>query len=135
MGEPGEQLKDPEPVDTSCQPLWLLGLLKGAVSAALRDQVEVRGASCRAYQVAADLGRASAATPGGLASCQARRFEDLLSLSLTVCVDDEGRIRRVAGSDTFGETGNTSYVVELYDFGTVAQIDWTRVPRLDEGTG
>jgi hypothetical protein len=134
-GEPGERLEDPVPADTTCQPLWLLGLLKGTVSAALRDRVEVRGASCSAYEVAADLGRASAATPGGLAPCQARRFEDLLCLPLTVCVDDEGRIRRVAGSDKFGETGNTGYVVELYGFGSVPQIDWTRVPRLDEGTG
>jgi hypothetical protein len=100
-------------------PLWLLELLKGAVRAEARSVSGAGGETGESYAVLADLSRASAATPGGLAPCTSTRVEDLAALELTVDLDDSGRVRGVAGSPDFGETGNHSYRVELWDFGAV----------------
>lgn len=131
-GRPGEVLEDSDSsrID-STQPLWLLSLLTGVVDAVHVDSVQVRGEPCRSFSVTADLLRASAATPGGLPSCEVARAEDLLRLPLTVAIDHAGHVRRVAGDATFGSTGNTAYVVELWDFGAVPQIDWSCVPALE----
>ncbi|MCD6727702.1 MAG: hypothetical protein LT070_10770 [Solirubrobacteraceae bacterium] len=131
-GRPGDVLEERDSFAAdSTQPLWLLSLLKGTVRAVPVDAVRVRGVPCRAFSVTADLLRASAATAGGLPSCEVLRAEDLLRLPLEVAIDDAGRIRRVAGDATFGTTGNTAYVVELWDFGAVPQIEWSRVPALE----
>jgi hypothetical protein len=107
-------------------PLWLLGLLNGVVDARPRSSDGVRGVPCRGFDVTADLARASAATPGGLApSCDVARFEDLLALSLTVWLDDDGRVRQVVWDPTGGERG---YRLELYDFG-IPTVDWTELPE------
>jgi hypothetical protein len=128
FGRPGDPLEEKEalPADT-VQPLWLLGLLKGVVSASLDAEMELRGAQCRVFSVRADLAQASAATQGGLAPCSAARFEDLRRLPLKVAVDNEGRVRQVEGSSTFGETGNSRYLVELYDFGVPQAPDWPAI--------
>ena len=131
-GRPGDVLNDSDSFGAdSTQPLWLLSLLKGVVDAVQVDSVRVRDEPCRSFSVTADLLRASAATPGGLPSCEVGRAEDLLRLPLTVALDHAGRVRRVAGDATFGTTGNTAYVVELWDFGAVPQIEWSRVPALE----
>jgi hypothetical protein len=111
------------------QPLWLLGLLQGVIDVRSADPEHVRGVECRAFDVAADLSRASAATAGGLApSCDVTRFEDLLALEITVCLDDEDRIRLVAWRPP---DGKSAYSVEFYDFGAVPTIGWTRAPTLN----
>jgi hypothetical protein len=131
-GQPGQRLdeKDSFAADTT-NPLWLLALLRGVVEATPAGSVVVRGERCRSFAATADLARASATTPGGLPVCEVPRFEDLSALPLTIALDDEGRVRRVAGAPTFGSTGNSDYVVELFDFGRVEPIDWTRVPNLE----
>jgi hypothetical protein len=131
-GQPGQLLGEKESfaADTTI-PLWLLALLKGVVEVTPAEPVVVRGERCRSFAATADLARASAATPGGLPVCEVPRFEDLAALPLTIALDDEGRVRRVAGAPTFGSTGNSDYVVELFDFGRVAPIDWTRIPTLE----
>jgi hypothetical protein len=131
-GRPGDKLdaNGGERVDHMSHPLWLLGLLKGSVSATTIDPVDFDGHRYRAYEVIADLHLASAAIPGGLASCEVGRVEDLAALPITVVVDDAGRVRRVAGGPTFGEQGNTRYVVELRNFGEHGVIDWTHVPAI-----
>jgi hypothetical protein len=131
-GRPGQRLEEKESfaADTT-NPLWLLALLRGVVEATPAESVVVRGERCRSFAAIADLARASAATPGGLPVCEVPRFEDLSALPLTIALDDEGRVRRVAGAPTFGSIGNSDYVVELFDFGRVEPIDWTRVPNLE----
>ena len=134
-GQPGRLLEGKESfaADTT-NPLWLLALLKGVVQATPVESVVVRGERCRSFAATADLARASAATPGGLPVCEVPRFEDLSSLPIDIALDGEGRIRRVAGAPTFGSTGNNQYVVELFDYGRVTPIDWTRVPNLERPT-
>jgi hypothetical protein len=134
-GRPGERLEEKEsfPAD-SANPLWLLALLKGVVEATPAQPVVVRGERCRSFSAIADLGRASAATPGGLPVCEVERFEDLSALALTIALDEQRRVRRVIGAPTFGSTGNNNYVVELFEFGQAMPIDWSRVPDLDRPT-
>jgi hypothetical protein len=131
-GGPGDKLdaNGGERVDDMSHPLWLLGLLKGAVSATQIDVVDFDEHRYRGYEVVADLHVASAAIPGGLAPCEVARVEDLAALPITVVVDDAGRVRRVAGGSTFGESGNTRYVVELRNFGEHPPIDWTHIPAI-----
>jgi hypothetical protein len=131
-GRTGKYLEpaDARPADTTVQPLWLLALLNGVTGARPRSDVDVGGADCREYQVTADLGRASAAIAYALATPQVADVQELSALPLTVAIDDNGVVRRVAGSDTFGETGNNSYVVELYDHGSAPAIDWEHLPDL-----
>jgi hypothetical protein len=131
-GQPGQLLagKESFAADTT-NPLWLLALLKGVVEVSPAESVVVSGERCRSFAAIADLARASAATPGGLPVCEVPRFEELLALPITIALDIEGRVRRVAGAPAYGSTGNNDYVVELFDFGRVAPIDWTRVPALE----
>jgi hypothetical protein len=136
-GAPGDELdaNESERVDDMSHPLWLLGLLKGAVSATQIDPVDFDEHRYRGYEVLADLRVASAAAPGGLAPCEVARVEDLAALPITVVVDDAGRVCRVAGGSTFGESGNTHYVVELRNFGERAPIDWTHIPAITTNVG
>jgi hypothetical protein len=131
-GGPGDALDANvgERVDDMSHPLWLLGLLEGAVSASRIDPVDFDEHRWRAFEVMADLHRASAAIPGGLAPCEVARVEDLAALTITVVVDDAGRVCRVAGGSTFGESGNTNYVVELRNFGECDPVDWTHIPAI-----
>jgi hypothetical protein len=130
-GVPGEPLVESQSFQADAtNPLWLLALVKGVVDASPGDPVVVRGVRCQSFVATADLSRASAATSGGLPPCAVSRVEDLAALPLTIALDDDGRLRRVAGG-SFGSTGNRDYVVELFEFGRVAPIDWSRVPDLD----
>jgi hypothetical protein len=104
-------------------PLWLLDVLDGVSSATDEGLEEVRGASCRHVSATTDLGRASAATPGGVAIPVRGRFEDLLALGVDVWFDD-AHIRRVRF-----ESENQTEMLELWDFGVpVDEFDWTRLP-------
>jgi hypothetical protein len=131
-GRPGDRLADiqPEQVSGTLHPLWLLSLLKGTVTAVQVDSLESADGDGTVFELTADLRRASSATPGGLAPCEVARVEDLSALPLTLVLDEQDRILRVAGASTFGETGNSSYVVELWDHGGLGPIDWSRIPKL-----
>jgi hypothetical protein len=131
-GRPGDRLADvqSEQVGGTLHPLWLLSLLKGAVTALRVDSLEGADGNGSVFELTADLRRAAAATLGGLAPCEVARVEDLSALPLTLVLDEQDRIRRIAGASIFGETGNSSYVVELWDHGRLGHIDWTRIPEL-----
>jgi len=101
-------------------PLWLVDLLSGVTQAEDQGPEIVRGATCRRIAVSVDVGRASAATPGGVAAPARSRFDELLSLPVDVWIDDSHvrRVRYVAG-----ETAET---IELWDFGVrIKSLDWT----------
>lgn len=114
----------PTDPDERPTPLWLLDLLQGATEAHDDGADDVRGVACRRLRVTADLGRASAATPHGLAPPKQRRFEDLLALHVDVWLDDDAHVRRVRFVDE-----HRTDTLELWDLGVpVDDLDWTRLP-------
>lgn len=105
--------------------LWLIDLLAGVTDASEDGAEAVHGAACRRLRAVVDLGRASRATPGGVAVPRMRHFEELLALPATVWIDDT-HIRRVSFTESVQFRTDS---VELWDFGTpVAELDWTRLP-------
>lgn len=87
------------------------------------DVQQVQGRLCRHLAVTVDLGRASAATPDGVATPHSDRFEDLLALPAEVWID-ESHVRRVRH-----DTRRTTTTVQFREFGTqLDQLDWTRLP-------
>jgi hypothetical protein len=104
-------------------PLWLLDVLAGLNAADDAGTEAVRGAACRRVAATADVSRASAATPGGVAVPTRARFEDLLALPVEVWLDD-AHIRRVRFR--FEDRTET---LELWDFGLpLDDLDWSRLP-------
>ncbi len=104
-------------------PLWLLDVLVGVTAATDMPSETVRGARCRRVAATADLSVASRAAPGGLATPERERFEELLALPVGIWLDDE-HIRRVRF--TWGHRTDT---LELWDFGVpLDDVDWTRLP-------
>jgi hypothetical protein len=111
--------EEPEPPT----PLWLLDLLTGFTAPTDEGDEEVRGAPCRRMAATVDLSRASEATAGGLAVPALKRFDDLLALTVEVCVDGE-HVRRVR----FRSEQRTD-TLELWDFGvSLDELDWSRLP-------
>lgn len=105
-------------------PWWMLAALRGTVEAEPDGIETVSGAQCERYAIHVDLARASAASPRGLYSPAAERFEDLLALPLTVWLDGD-RIHRVRHRESPGIT----LTLELWDFGVrTVELDWTRLP-------
>src|SRR4051812_5046916 len=124
MGRSGRALKTlPATFFPSGSPLWLVDLLAGVTDARKVGTDDVRGAACRRLAATADLGRASAATPGGMTLRTRGTFDELLALPVDVWIDDS-HLRRIGFS-----AENTRETLELWDFGVpVAELDWSRLP-------
>jgi hypothetical protein len=104
-------------------PLRLLDIVSGVTAAVDEGTDHVRGRPCRHLAVRTNLGRASAATPGGVAVPARGRFEDLLGLEAGVWIDDLHVLRIAFCSPERTET------LELWDFGVgLDDLDWTRLP-------
>ena len=108
---------------------WLLDVLRGTTGAVLEGKETLQGGvSCRRLAVEADLERASALVPGGLAVPRVERVGDLHALPLSVWIDGE-RVRCVR----FHEPNpmSSSLTLELLEFepaGEFADLDWERLP-------
>jgi hypothetical protein len=118
----------PWPPDRQIHILWLLDVLRGAGDCVLEGEEALRDVPCRRIAVSADLERASALVPEGLAVPSVERVEDLRALPLTAWIDGR-HVRRVR----FSEHGPTSSTLTLdlldFDPGVAAEdLDWGRLP-------
>lgn len=127
-GPPGRALATLT-IDPNCRPgpLWFLGAVE-FLNAAVEDGLEeVRGMSCRRFQVSADLA-ASAEVRSAETSAAMNWNPDLALVPDPVAVDitvwiDHQHLRRVSLS-----LGNQVHTLELWDLGAdVAGFDWARL--------
>lgn len=105
-------------------PWWMLAVLRGATEADQEESEAVAGKSCKRFSTRVDLARASDASPSGLHTPSAERFEDLHRLPLTVWHDGE-HIYRIG----YAERPGSMLTLELWDFGVPTnELDWTHLP-------
>lgn len=123
-GRSGRRLSNLSPhPEMEPTPLWLLDLLAGVTEATEVGWQEVYGTPCRQVSVTVDLARASAATPGGMATPKRARFEELLALPAEVWLDDT-HVRRVRCVSE-----HTRKTVQFRELGLpLDHFDWTRLP-------
>ena len=115
-----------EPVQ-STGPLWLFDLLRGVTEASRVGSETVRGRVCTHFRVSVDMARVSAARPDPTPLPPGSTFEALGAVPVDVWLDDEGLVRRIRFEHRL-PMGTFTYSLELYDFGTTASFDWSRLP-------
>lgn len=108
-------------------PLWLFDLLRGVADASHVGSDTVRGRVCDHVRASVDVARVSAARPDPTPLPPGTTFEALEALPLEVWLDDEGLVRRIRFEYDL-PTGARRTSLELFDFGTAASVDWSRLP-------
>lgn len=121
---------------STLQPLWLLDLVRGVVSAREQTPQIVAGRTCRHFSVLADLNRAAEAVsypmaiPTGMV-----RLDDLTRIAAQVWVDDDGKIRHMRHTEYFRQAEDagvplSTVTVDLIEFGVELPAVWARLPSV-----
>ncbi len=116
---------------STLQPLWLLDLVRGVVSARERAPQLLDGRPCRQFSARADLHRAAEAVSYELAlPTDMKHLDDLTRIGVEVWVDESGCIRRIRHSTEYAGVPTSTVTVDLIEFGVGLPAEWSRLPRV-----
>ncbi len=118
---------------STLQPLWLLDLVRGAVSAREQTPQLLDGRPCRRFSALADLNRAAEAVAYRLALPMGmKHLDDLTRIRAEVWVDDDGCIRRIRHTDETAGVPISTVTLDLIEFGVGLPAEWSRLPRVPD---
>ncbi len=132
--------KGGEPAST-LQPLWLLDIVRGVVSAGEQTPQIIDGRTCRRFSALADLNRAAEAVSYPMAIPMGMvRLDDLTRIGVEVWVDDGGDIRRIRHTEYFRQAEDagvpiSTITVDLIEFGVELPAALSRLPRVPSDGG
>jgi len=120
---------------STLQPLWLVDLVRGVVTAREQPSEILQGRTCRRFSAHADLNRAAEAVRYQLAiPTGTARLDELKRIPVELWVDDEGRIRRIRHAHSSGATPSvppsTTTTVDLIEFDIELPADWSSLPSV-----
>ncbi len=117
------------------QPLWLVDVVGGVVDATEQAPEAVNGRTVRRFSAHADLNRAAEMVPYTMAMPPAGEYVGVTRISLEVCVDHDGYIRRIRQISAYsGVLTRSTITLDVMEFGIPLPSDWSRIPHPSDGS-